>query len=122
MTSVLVPIAGAYAEPLLFDPLFFHFQPIAHSNPALAKALQDVASRARYPIPSDRILEMEAGAKTRTVNAYMTGFGPSRRIVIQDTTLKALTIPQTQTVFAHELGHYAFEPGFPLVAEDLGDQ
>jgi Zn-dependent protease with chaperone function len=37
----------------------------------------------------------------------MTGFGPTRRIVIWDTTIAALTPPQIQSVFAHELGHYA---------------
>jgi Zn-dependent protease with chaperone function len=107
MLSVLVMLAGAYAEPLLVDPLFFRFEPLARSSPTLAEALQDVANHAGYTIPSDRIFEMDAGSKTRAVNAYMTGFGSSRRIVIWDTALNALTIPQTQTVFAHELGHYA---------------
>jgi Zn-dependent protease with chaperone function len=107
IASVLLMILSVYAAPLIFDPLFFHFQPMVKSRPDLVAALQDVAQRAGYTIPADRVFEMDASRKTRAVNAYMTGFGHSRRIVIWDTTLAALTTPQIQTVFAHELGHYA---------------
>lgn len=105
--SVAVMIAGTYLAPLVVDPLFFRFRPLDKTNPALVRALQQVASRAGYQIPEDRIFDMDASTKTRAVNAYMTGFGHSRRIVIWDTTLAVLDIPQIQTVFAHELGHYA---------------
>ena len=58
-------------------------------------------------MPPERIYEMDASEKTRTLNAYMTGFGATKRIVIWDTAIGRLTAPQIQTVFAHELGHYA---------------
>lgn len=103
---VLFMIAGTYLAPLVLDPLFFKFERLDASNPALVSALQKVASEAGYSIDKNRIFDMKASEKTRLVNAYMTGFGNSRRIVIWDTTLKALTTPQIQTVFAHEMGHY----------------
>lgn len=100
-------IAGTYLLPLVVDPLFFQFRPLDKTNPTLVRDLQQVASRAGFRIPEDRIFDMDASTKTRAVNAYMTGFGHSRRIVIWDTTLAVLDNAQIQTVFAHELGHYA---------------
>jgi Zn-dependent protease with chaperone function len=99
--------ALTYLSPLVFEPLFFEFKPLAGTNPALTAGLKSVAARAGYAIPEDRIYEMDASTKTRAVNAYMTGFGHSRRIVIWDTTLRALTPAEVESVFAHELGHYA---------------
>jgi STE24 endopeptidase len=107
LIGVALMIAAAYAAPVIFDPLFHRFTPLERTRPHLVRALQEVAARAGYSIPSGRIFEMDASRNTRAVNAYMTGFGHSRRIVIWDTTLKALNTAQTQTVFAHELGHYA---------------
>jgi STE24 endopeptidase len=106
---VAVMVAATYAAPLIFDPLFFNFRPLAETRPDLVRPLQDVAARGGYEVPPDRIFEMDASRKTPTMNAYMTGVGASRRIVIWDTTLQALTPPQVQTVFAHELGHYALQ-------------
>jgi STE24 endopeptidase len=106
---VAVMIAATYAAPLIFDPLFFTFRPLAEMRPDLVRPLQDVARRGGYEVPPERIFEMDASRKTRTMNAYMTGVGASRRIVIWDTTLQALTPAQVQTVFAHELGHYALQ-------------
>ena len=107
LLGVFVMIAATYVAPLIVDPLFYNFKPLEKSNPDLVRALQQVAARAGYNIPADRIFEMDASRNTRAVNAYMTGFGHSRRIVIWDTTLKVLDTPQIQTVFGHELGHYA---------------
>ncbi len=105
--AVVILIAGVYATPVLFDPLFHDFRPLGQSHPALVKALQDVAARVGYKIPAARILEVDASRETRAVNAYLTGFGNSQRIVIWDTSIAALTVPQIQTVFAHEVGHEA---------------
>ncbi len=107
LLGVVVIVAGTYAAPVVFDPLFFEFRPLNGTNPGLAQSLQRIASRAGYSIPMKRILVMNASGKTRGVNAYMTGFGPSRQIVIWDTALSVLTGDQVETVFAHELGHYA---------------
>lgn len=107
LAGVATMIAATYAAPLVFDPLFFQFRPLAELHPELVRPLQEVAGRGGYEIPPERIFEMDASRKTPTMNAYMTGVGASRRIVIWDTTIAALQPPQVQTVFAHELGHYA---------------
>ncbi|MEO7144452.1 MAG: M48 family metallopeptidase [Bryobacteraceae bacterium] len=106
---ISLPVAAAmtWISPLAIEPLFYHFQPLTVTHPALVKDLQAVAARAGYAVSPDRIFEMRAAEKTTSVNAYMTGFGATRRIVIWDTTIAALTPAEIQSVFAHELGHYA---------------
>ena len=49
---------------------------------------------------------MKASEKVTTLNAYVTGFGPSKRVVVWDTTIKHATTPETLFVYGHEMGHY----------------
>jgi Zn-dependent protease with chaperone function len=49
---------------------------------------------------------MEASRKLKSVNAYVTGLGASKRVVVWDTTLAKMTVPQTLCVYGHEMGHY----------------
>jgi STE24 endopeptidase len=105
--AVGVTIVATYLVPLFFDPLFFDFRPLAQTRPDLVQRIEAVVARAGMHVPPDRIYEMNASVKTPAVNAYMTGFGSTKRIVVWDTTIRALTAPEIQTVFAHELGHYA---------------
>ena len=97
----------ALISPLALEPMFYRFDPLEATRPDLVAAVEKVAAVAGYKIQPDRVFEMHAAQKENAVNAYMTGFGPSRRIVIWDTTIAALTPEQIQDVFAHELGHYA---------------
>jgi Zn-dependent protease with chaperone function len=50
--------------------------------------------------------EMDASKKTNELNAYVTGFGASKRIVVWDTTIQKMTTPETLFVVGHEMGHY----------------
>ena len=107
LLSLPVSFFTAWVSPLILEPMFYQFYPLEKTRPDLVKALEAVATRAGYAVPRDRVFEMRAAEKVKSVNAYMTGFGPTRRIVIWDTTIAALTPEQIQSVFAHELGHYA---------------
>ena len=49
---------------------------------------------------------MNASSKYNSINAYVTGLGASKRVVVWDTTIAKATIPQTLFVFGHEMGHY----------------
>jgi Zn-dependent protease with chaperone function len=95
-----------FLAPLVLDPLFNNFEPLDKTNPQLVNAIERVAARAGQDIPRDRIFLMDASKKVTTLNAYVTGFGPSKRIVIWDTTLKNATTPETLFVVGHEMGHY----------------
>jgi STE24 endopeptidase len=52
------------------------------------------------------MFEMKASEKLNSLNAYVSGFGGSKRVVVWDTTLEHLTTPETLFVFGHEMGHY----------------
>ncbi|MDP9039695.1 MAG: M48 family metalloprotease [Acidobacteriota bacterium] len=105
--AVLFTLAGVLVTPYLVDPLFNHFDPLAQSNPALVLRLQQVVARSGIAIPPERMFRMSASAKVTSLNAYVTGFGPSKRIVVWDTTIAHSTPDQIAYIFAHELGHYA---------------
>jgi Zn-dependent protease with chaperone function len=95
-----------FIEPWVIEPLFFKFAPLAARDPALVARLQEISSRAGSAIPADRMFVMEASEKVRAINAYVTGFGASKRVVIWDTTLRELTGREIEFIFGHELGHY----------------
>jgi Zn-dependent protease with chaperone function len=95
-----------FISPILIDPLFNRFEPLARTNPELATQLRGLAHSAGLEIPPSRIFLMHASDKVTTYNAYVTGFGATKRIVVWDTTARDLTLPQTLFVFGHETGHY----------------
>jgi Zn-dependent protease with chaperone function len=93
-------------EPLVIAPMFNKFEPLDKSNPELVTAIQQVTKRGGMDIPRDRMFLMKASEKTTTLNAYVSGFGPSKRVVVWDTTIKNASTPETLFVFGHEMGHY----------------
>jgi Zn-dependent protease with chaperone function len=92
--------------PIVIDPLFNKFEPLDKSNPQLVTAIERVTERGGLNIPRDRMFLMKASEKVTTLNAYVTGFGPSKRVVVWDTTIKNASTPETLFVFGHEMGHY----------------
>ena len=106
LCAVPVMVAMVFASPVLIDPLFNRFEPLANTRPELASQLRNLAFSAGLDVPPERIYLMHASEKVTTYNAYVTGFGATKRIVVWDTTARDLTLPQTLFVFAHEMGHY----------------
>jgi Zn-dependent protease with chaperone function len=100
-------VAGVFAAPYVLDPLFNKFEPLAQSDPALVQQLEHVAARGGISIPPQRMFLMKASAKSTELNAYVTGFGASKRVVVWDTTVAAATPDEIAILFAHEMGHYA---------------
>jgi STE24 endopeptidase len=103
-----LPIMAAmvFAAPVIIDPIFNRFEPLAKTNPELTTKLRSLAHSAGLEIPESHIFLMHASDKVTTYNAYVTGFGATKRIVVWDTTARDLTLPQTLFVFGHEMGHY----------------
>jgi len=95
-----------FVTPLVVDPLFFEFRPLAPAHPELARAIEQVTVRAGHPIAPEKMFAMNASTKYNSINAYVTGLGASKRVVVWDTTIAKATIPQTLFVFGHEMGHY----------------
>lgn len=106
MASIPVLLAVFFLQPLVIDPLFFKFTPLANSHPDLLASMEQVVHRGGIEIPSERMFEMNASTKTTALNAYVTGFGASKRAVVWDTIIAKATVPETLFVFGHEMGHY----------------
>jgi len=95
-----------FLEPLVIEPLFYHFEPLAAKHPGLVSQLEKVVARGGLAIPPDRMFEMRASEKVKSLNAYVSGFGATQRVVVWDTTLDSMTTPEILFVFGHEMGHY----------------
>jgi len=95
-----------FVEPVWIDPLFNKFEPLADQHCDLVAQLERVVQRADMEIPPQRMFEMKASEKTTELNAYVTGLGATKRVVVWDTTMQHMTAPQTLFVFGHEMGHY----------------
>lgn len=104
--AVACVVAGVFLAPYVIDPLFNRFEPLANSDPALVARLEQIAERSGTPIPPDRMFLMKASAKSTQLNAYVTGFGASKRVVVWDTTVARSSPDEICFVFSHELGHY----------------
>src|SRR5208337_1848628 len=77
------------------------------TQPLLTGQIEKMLGHAGLSIPRSRIYEMDASAKTKIVNAYVSGWGASKRLVVWDTTLNKLNSDETLLVVGHEAGHYA---------------
>jgi STE24 endopeptidase len=95
-----------FIAPVVLDPMFNTFEPLEKKQPLLVSEIEKVTQRGGLSIPRDRMFEMEASAKVTTYNAYVTGIGATKRVVVWDNTSRDLTIPETLFVFGHEMGHY----------------
>ena len=106
LTTLPIIVFVVFIAPVVVDPLFFDFEPLAGKAPRLVEEIEKVTRRGGLSIPPERMYLMNASEKLKSVNAYVTGFGGSKRVVVWDTTLERMTIPQTLFVFGHEMGHY----------------
>jgi STE24 endopeptidase len=103
--SIPLIILGVLAQPLIIDPLFNNFQPLRDAS--LRQALLEEASRAG--IENKRVYEVDKSKQTKEMNAYVTGIGPSARIVMWDTLLAKLDRDEILAVMGHEMGHYVLK-------------
>jgi STE24 endopeptidase len=95
-----------FISPWIIDPLFNKFEPLQATNPDLVASIENLTRHAGVPIPRDRMFLMRASEKTNEINAYVTGLGASKRVVIWDTTIQKATTDETLVIVGHELGHY----------------
>jgi len=95
-----------FISPWFIDPLFFQYEPLERTNPELVTAIEKVTQRAGLSISRDRMFLMRASAKTNQINAYVTGVGASKRVVVWDNTINKTSLNETLFVFGHEAGHY----------------
>jgi Zn-dependent protease with chaperone function len=98
-------VLSIFVSPLL-EPIFDKFEPLSKDHPALVNELEKVAARTGTNIPPDRMFLMIASTKTNGLNAYVSGMGATKRIVVWDTTAGRIPDDEVMFVFGHESGHY----------------
>ena len=87
--------------------MFHKFEPLQQKDPALTVSLEkNGATRRSRIFRPERMFWMGAGEKTTELNAYVTGIGASKRIVVWDNTIAKMNTPQIVYVAGHEMGHY----------------
>jgi STE24 endopeptidase len=96
-------IVGSFLWPVVIEPAFNRFAPMA-AGP-LRTDLLALAERSGTPVQD--VLVSDASRRTTALNAYVSGFGATRRIVVYDTTLHQLSPAEIESIAAHELGHVA---------------
>ena len=104
-----IPLATflVFIAPWVIDPMFNKFEPLEGKHPELVESIERLTEKAGMPIPPERMFLMQASAKTNRINAYVTGIGASKRVVIWDNTIRKLTPGEVLAVVGHEIGHYA---------------
>jgi len=120
--AVVILLGVIVITPLVIDPLFNKFEPLSNQHPELVAAIEKLTNRAGVPILPERIFLMAASQKTNAINAYVTGLGASKRVVIWDTTLQKTSNDESLFIVGHELGHYVLGhvwQGFLLGAAGL---
>lgn len=90
-----------FVLPVLVEPVFNKFTPMEPGP--LRTSLVAMAERDGVPVRD--VLVADASRRTRAVNAYVSGLGPTRRIVVYDTLLREAPPAEVESVVAHELGH-----------------
>jgi Zn-dependent protease with chaperone function len=98
-------VLATLASPLL-EPIFDQFEPLAKNHPALVAKLQSVVARTGTRIPPERMFLVKASLKSNGLNAYVTGIGATKRIVVWDTTAGRIPDDEVLFIFGHESGHY----------------
>ncbi|HZS24602.1 MAG TPA: M48 family metalloprotease [Gaiellaceae bacterium] len=97
----LLVFVVSFLSPVVLEPIFNRFRPLEDRR--LADALLALAGRAGVPVRE--VLVADASRRTTKLNAYVSGIGRTRRVVLYDTLLDAADEGQLQLVVAHELGH-----------------
>jgi STE24 endopeptidase len=96
-------VVSSFLWPVLMEPAFNRFQPLAAGQ--LRSELVELAEKNGTPVQD--VLVSDASRRTTALNAYVSGFGSTRRIVLYDTVLDRLPDAQVEAIVAHELGHVA---------------
>ena len=105
VATIPLLVLTIFVSPLL-EPIFNKFEPLEKNNAALVTDLEKVVARTGTNIPPDRMYLMKASEKTNGLNAYVSGLGATKRVVVWDTTAGRVPNDEILFIFGHESGHY----------------
>ena len=98
-------VAGSFLWPVVIEPAFNRFESMPPGQ--LRTDLLALADENGTPVAD--VLVSDASRRTTALNAYVSGFGSTRRIVVYDTVLERLSDAEVESITAHELGHVAHD-------------
>lgn len=104
LLSIPVTIFLVLLAPVLLDPVFHHYEPLR--DQALREKILALAAKAG--IEGGRVYQVDMSRETKTINAYVTGLGATKRIVLWDTTLEKLKPDEILFIMGHEMAHYVY--------------
>lgn len=99
---VIVSVFLMYISPYLIEPLFFKFEPVTEEG--LEEEIRLLMGKAGLKV--SRVMQVDASKRSRHSNAYFTGIGRVKRIVLYDTLLEQMDHREILAVLAHEVGHW----------------
>jgi STE24 endopeptidase len=99
--AFLLVMTMSFLYPVVFEPAFNTFRPLQRGP--LRTDLMAMAQRDGVPV--EDVLVADASRRTTSLNAYVSGFGSTRRIVVYDTLLRSTPPARIEAIVAHELGH-----------------
>lgn len=99
---VLFSLFLMYISPYVIEPLFFTFKPIRTEG--VEAEIRRLMERAGLRV--DRVFQVDASKRSRHSNAYFSGIGRVKRIVLFDTLLEQMNREEVLAVLAHEAGHW----------------
>lgn len=102
VTMVIFLLALNYLVPTVIMPLFNRFDPIEEGK--LRSAIMDYAKSIEFPLTN--VFSMDGSKRSSKSNAFFTGFGKNKRIVLYDTLIEQHGVDELVGVLAHEMGHY----------------
>jgi STE24 endopeptidase len=91
-----------YLSPYVIEPLFHKFTPLEDER--LETGVRDLMSNVGIKV--SRVFKMDASKRTKHTNAYFTGIGKVKRIVLYDTLIEKMDYDEIISVLAHEAGHW----------------
>jgi STE24 endopeptidase len=101
VAAFLLVLLASFAYPVVVEPLFNQFTPMP-DGPLRTSLLRLAAEDG---VPVDQVLVADASRRTTALNAYVSGFGSTKRIVVYDTLLDSSSPEDVRLVVSHELGH-----------------
>ena len=102
VSAILVSLVAQYVVPTWIMPLFNRFEPLEEGE--LRDAIMACARSMAFPL--ENVFTMDSSKRSRKSNAFFTGFGRHKRIVLFDTLVEKHTVQELVAVLAHEMGHY----------------
>ena len=102
LVFLLFSIFLMYISPYVIEPLFFKFEPV--QTEGLEEEIRALMEKAGLRV--DKVFQVDASKRSRHSNAYFSGIGRVKRIVLFDTLLESMSPREILAVLAHEVGHW----------------